>query len=152
MDRIVGFVPGFFLEFHRSQINQWAPLRSTVGRSLAIRGLHQWKRHDVRRAPRVWTMSDMRPTRPTLQILQGRREFYGQREREKTQARSNDSVTCHYALPARRHGHMKFVCDVNASSTPRYAVIFILYSDGARPPTENEPIWALRVFPFEAVF
>lgn len=66
------------------------------------------------------------------------------REREKTQARSNDSVTCHYALPARRHGHMKFVCDVNASSTPRYAVIFILYS-GAQPPIENEPIRALHV-------
>lgn len=34
---------------------------------------------------------------------------------------------------------MKFVCDVNASSTPRYAVIFILYSDGARLQSKRNP-------------
>lgn len=41
---------------------------------------------------------------------------------------------------------MKFVCDVNASSTPRYAVMPFLFSIlMAQPPIENKPILALHV-------
>lgn len=79
----------------------------------------------VRRETRVWTVSDIRPISPDSQLYRPGREFHGQKEDTGKKKRL---CHCHYALSARRHGHMKVMCDVYAFSIPRYAIMPFLFS------------------------
>lgn len=75
--------------------------------------------------------------------VDGQREDTGEKQR---------LCHCHYALPARRHGHMKFVCAVYASSIPRYALCLLCSLSLWRKTPQSNNLYGRFLYPFHVTF